>query len=90
MIYKEKDSPVMAEFGKGDINIVHVGGFNKAAVIFKNDIPKPIGTESSEWMGKSIEEVYPDIVMSFTRVESIDILISELEAAKKLLTVGNP
>ena len=56
----------------------------KAGVIFVNDKPQPIGT-NIVIAGCKVADVAPDAVMTFTSVESIEVVERALSKAKILL-----
>lgn len=84
-INKEKPNAVM-EFGTGDICIA--GGYIEneryGIVGFVNQSVREIGEVGDIKAGKHEFEEF-DIMMEFSKVESIDVLIKELEKAKRYM-----
>ena len=88
MINKNKEQTKL-EFRNGDIGIasgftVEDNELEKVFVVFDNQEPRKIGP------GSSIESGWVDIkdfpvIMTFTKAESIDAVISQLEEAKMYL-----
>lgn len=85
--YGISENATVADFGNGDI-IVSSGwvvGEPKACVMFYGDIPNEIGKDHPERHLKSTDEIKQDIIFTFTKPESIDVLIEALEEAKNNL-----
>jgi hypothetical protein len=85
MIKKNKEY-IRLEFGNGDICVA--GGYtehenNKITgfVLFTNQDPREIGSKGIVKVGEVNLEDYP-VVMTFSKKESIDVIIKELEEAK--------
>ena len=87
MIVKNEEQ-VILEFGNGDICIA--GGYSKnedkktGFVIFTNQEPREKGHVGDIKSGEVDLEEYP-IIMTFSKKESIDVVIKELEAAKSYM-----
>ena len=87
MIIKN-DEHIRLEFGTGDICIA--GGYSdnedskEGFVIFTQQEPREIGSEGVIKVGEINPEEYP-IVMIFTKKESIDAVIEQLEKAKSYM-----
>lgn len=79
-----KDVTVL-EFGKGDIQVQPALGEDYAAVLYKTDEPHLIGTEH-ETKGKDSDWFKTEIAMTFTNVDSIDVVIKKLTEARSYLT----
>jgi|11BtaG_2_1085332.scaffolds.fasta_scaffold06836_9 hypothetical protein len=79
-----KDVTVL-EFGKGDIQVQPSLGDDYTAVLFKTDEINPIGTEH-ETKGKDSDWFKTEIAMTFTNVESLDVVVKKLKEARKYLT----
>lgn len=72
-------------FGTGDIHIVSscTTDGETGYVVFENQHPpRPIGKNPDGFNKEFIPEEYP-VIMTFTKVESIDALIDELLNAKE-------
>ena len=72
---------MVLEFGNGDIGISGGNSLQDSklgVVVFNNIEPREIGLNS----GFDEEAIYP-LIMTFTKKESIDVLIGELLRAKK-------
>ena len=87
MIIKD-DNQTRLEFGTGDIGIasgytVAEGETESVFVVFDNQDPRKIGNGSSIATGYVFDD-YP-VVMTFTKKESIDAVIEELERAKSYM-----
>lgn len=78
--------------GYGDVNIgAGYGKYDKSLgvlVITEGDKDKPIGvvTEHNPPLNVKSEEV--DVMMIFSKVESVDVVIRNLEKVKKLMKEG--
>lgn len=94
MIIKNEEQ-IKLEFGNGDISIA--GGYSTykkrcsidpdiktGFVIFENQEPRDIGSIGVTKTGEVELNDYP-VVMTFTKKESIDVLIGELEKAKSYM-----
>lgn len=89
MIYEDFDYgnlniKTVLEFGFGDIRIVNAKGEDgHASVMFKNNgEPSLIGTSYPTQVMTS-DDYAPDMIMIFTKKESIDIVIEYLQKAKE-------
>jgi len=87
MIKKNKEHTRL-EFGNGDICVA--GGYTDYGdrrtgfVIFTNQEPREIGSAGIVKAGEVNLEDYP-VVMTFSKKESIDVVIGQLEQAKSLM-----
>jgi hypothetical protein len=85
MLKVRKDSTVMIEFGASDICIT--GGDSSQSeyglVTLTNQKPRPIGTPGIHGAGSDVSPKNVDVWITFTNKESIDVLIHELEEAKR-------
>ena len=88
MIKKNKEHTRL-EFGNGDICVA--GGYtehenNKITgfVLFTNQDPREIGSKGVVKAGEVNLEDYP-VVMTFSKKESIDVVIKQLENAKSFM-----
>ena len=87
MIIKNNEH-IRLEFGTGDICIA--GGYSEneggreGFVIFTQQEPREIGSEGVIKKGIINLEEYP-IIMTFTKKESIDVVIGQLEKAKSFM-----
>ena len=87
MIINNHDKQVELEFGKGDIcvNGGHfLGGNNEriGMVAFSNQAPRDIGSVGDIKAGQECKVGDFPVVMTFTKIESIDVLINALQHAK--------
>ena len=92
MITTNKEN-VILEFGNGDICIAggytkNEGGTYDGLVIFANQAPREIGEVGDIQAGEVDLEEYP-IIMTFSKKESIDVIIDELEKAKLYIDLSN-
>ena len=83
MIIKNKKQTKL-EFGKGDICIA--GGYTtgdkvKGFVVFENQDPRRIGSPGVTKKGEIDLNDY-DVIMTFSKKESIDALIAQLELTR--------
>ncbi len=84
----KNEQQVKLEFGNGDICIA--GGYTDDGdkktgfVIFTNQEPREIGSAGVIKKGEVYLEEYP-ILMTFSKKESIDAVIGQLEQAKSLM-----
>lgn len=76
------------EFGKGDIQVIPATGDDYECVMFRNDSEKPIGTYTNV-EGFDSDIFKPQVVMTFTNPDSIDVVIEKLNYAKSLLESRN-
>ena len=74
--------PTFAEFGKGDIAVMHGLNDDHVALILKNTRSFEIGSTNTFQQGDSSDNIFPEIVMVFDKIESIDVMIEQLELAK--------
>jgi hypothetical protein len=85
MIKVRKEGTVMIEFGAGDICIT--GGDTSQSeyglVTLTNQKPRTIGMPGIHGAGSDVSPKNVDVWISFSEKESIDVLIHELEEAKK-------
>lgn len=79
---------MLAEFGYGDIT-PFVGNNSKdgvVSILFKSTTPSQIGEIHSDMENlRSIEDIKPELIFTFSKTESIDVIINSLKLAKKLL-----
>lgn len=75
----------LAEFGKGDIQVIDAKGDNYAAVLFRNDIPHKIGDTDPSTAGITTDQFKPEIVLLFDNIESIDVVIEAFLNARNTL-----
>lgn len=76
----------IVELGNGDVKVgyTHSKEEKYVAVIFSNDEPKPIGTAHNT-AGTTTNETPPQAMLSFTKVESIEVVERALNKAKIML-----
>lgn len=92
MIRVHKDKPnAILEFGTGDICIASGYSDNReyGMVSFKNQKSREIGSEGDIKNGLHYDEEF-DVKMSFTKTESIDVLIEKLKEAKEFMLDKTP
>jgi hypothetical protein len=84
----KKDAQIELQFGKGDICIA--GGYFKGEnmekiglVTFTDQEPRAIGFEGTIKGGMSYLVGKFPVIMTFTKTESIDVVIEQLLQAKK-------
>lgn len=79
------EKQIKIEFGKGDIRIVSSGELDGSVgyLALENQVSKPIG-KNKEPEDNFSPDKYP-ILMSFTKVESIDALIGELQRVRDIM-----
>jgi hypothetical protein len=81
---KMETKPIVLQFGEGKIAVA-VTDFGW--LLFNNvEDEHEIGSENPNAIGMTIEELDPDIVFSFSKVESIDVLIDLLMLAREQIT----
>jgi hypothetical protein len=78
------------EFGFGDIDVMDASGHGYTTVMFKGTQCKPIGYENNNVIGMTATNVAPDVIMTFTKPESIDVLLEKLHYAKEELLIMQP
>jgi len=87
MIKRENES-VKLEFGTGDICVaggyIEQEGYKIGVVIFANQDPREIGSPGIVKAGEGSLDDYP-VVMTFSKKESIDVVIKKLEEAKSYM-----
>ncbi len=89
MIWKNENGTVMIEMGQGDVGM----GLGKRAghpysdelVIYQNGKGE-IGRPDTKSVGKSTDEINPDVRFVFHRIESLDVLIERLQALRAEMT----
>jgi hypothetical protein len=76
--------PTLLAFGKGDIAVMPaISSDGYAQVMFKNDEPHQINVEVPGYpVGKILNDIEPEVMMVFDKVESIEVVIWALEKAK--------
>lgn len=77
--------PCLVEFGKGDVAVMD--GINEyhACVMFKNASPGEIGAADTYIKGQTSDEIGPELIMVFNKIESIDVVIGKLKLCKRSL-----
>jgi hypothetical protein len=97
MIYKnqtigESDNVTVAEFGSGDILVGAAYAKNQPMsflLLFNNDKVEEIGV-SSLGVSEAINNGLPyEIVLSFTKVESIDVVVETLTKMKNKMLLDS-
>ena len=82
-----------AEFGIGDIKITKAkmeGDIHQSMIILYSQQAKEIGHEDNDWDGMSTDSLpIPDIVLRFTKPESITALIHSLCELQKEVFKNN-
>ena len=76
----------MIELGNGDVKIASLRfqDDKQVGVEFVNDIPNPIGTKHNT-AGTTTDESNPQVILSFTNIESIEVVEKALNKAKVIL-----
>lgn len=92
MIFKNVDyaatsGVTLLEFGLGDICMMCIeandtDGGPLGGLIFKATEPHPIGHDDASVLGKTTDDIQPEVIMTFSKVESIDVLIERLQMAR--------
>ena len=73
------------DLGNGDVKVSDTTHLEeKTGVVFWNDTPKPIG-ETDDSAGKTTDETGIDVIIHFTKVESIEVVERALLRAKSKL-----
>ena len=74
---------MLIELGNGDLQVasVHSPVDKYSGVQFVNDIPRPIGTKHNT-VGLTSDEDPPDAMITFTSIESIEVVQEKLKEAK--------
>jgi len=80
------------QFGRGDIAMTvflnkpeHTG----VGLGFANSEPHVIGDTDDSMAGKTLAEIAPEVYMHFNSIDSIDVVIERLQAAKALFESNN-
>lgn len=86
---KRENKSVKLEFGTGDICVAggyieQEKGYKIGVVIFANQEPREIGSPGIIKAGEVNLDDYP-IIMTFSKKESIDVVIRKLEEAKSFM-----
>lgn len=84
-IVDECEGITVMEFGSGDIGVTHVIGQDYTGVLFKNQESREIGSPETLKEGITVKEYETEVAMTFTNVESINVVIGQLQQAKMLL-----
>ena len=76
----------MIELGNGDVKVaaLRFQDDKQVGVEFVNDVPNPIGKKHNT-SGTTTDESNPQVILSFTNVESIDVVERALNKAKVML-----
>lgn len=82
------NGPTVAEFGSGDIIVNTITPGNGESYPFGITMinapePTPPGTDCPNYDGVSVEALGPQVVLTFTKSESFDTVISRLQLAKE-------
>lgn len=87
MIKVYDDKQVVITFGSGDIFVG--GGDNLQSkigiVVLQNQEATPIGKHPTRKPGETIQHKDVDCLIQFTKIESIDVVISALQDAKRCM-----
>jgi hypothetical protein len=83
----------LAEFGNGDIEVIAakqiVTGFPN--ILLKNSEPHPIGTDHHRQEGTTTDELEAfEVCLTFSKPESIDVLIGKLQEVKEFFHSNPP
>ena len=80
------ENVALIELGEGDIQVAYTlhPGESKVCLCFKNDIKRPIGS-SHKIKGKSTDEFALDAMLTFTTMESLEVVEKHLLLAKDKL-----
>ena len=87
-----KDDVTVIELGSGDVKIQNVqypttekqAGF--IAISFTNDTPHEIGFDHGDGGAIPLDEWHPDVILSFFKLESLEVLQEQLNIAREKLT----
>ena len=83
--YSEVENVTVIELGNGDVKVADTTHLDeKTGVVFWNDVPRPIG-ETTDSYGKTTDETGIDVIIHFTKVESIEVVERALVRAKNEL-----
>jgi len=76
----------LIELGKGDVQVAYVQSKEGkyVGIGFVNDKPQPIGTQHNT-VGTTTDYSKPDALLTFTKVESIEVVEEALKKAKIVL-----
>ena len=86
MITKYENQTIL-KFGTGDI-CINTGLLEDAGVglaTFKNQTPREIGSLGDVQIGEEVSLDIFDVVMKFTRIESIDVVLRALNEVKEIM-----
>ena len=78
---------LVLEFGKGTIQVQPASGEGYECLMFKSDDENPIGTEH-QTKGKNSDWFKPEVVMTFTNLESLQVVMNALETVKNEMILG--
>ena len=84
----KQEEQVKIEFGRGDIRIISSGRVDGSVgylALENQDPPRPIGKNMDQEGDSFSPDRYP-VLMSFTKVESVDVLIGELERVRNIMS----
>lgn len=89
--YQNGDYAIVAEFGQGDLLVgPATSDIWPAVIIQDNQQKEKVGTLHPEVMGKTIDTIPGNkIILTFSNVDSVDIVIDSLMEVKKHL-INNP
>jgi hypothetical protein len=76
------------ELGKGDVLISPAVGQNKdyVCIMFSNqEKAHPIGEETTDTVGKTSDDIKPQVVIFFDNIQSIDVLMWACREAKRAI-----
>ena len=94
MIYVDASNPKMkvAKFGFGSVSVCPTNNGNTMianGVFLHDDVARPIGTKNSEEKGRDVRSFdVESILLSFENVESLDVLLNDLQIVRKGMLEG--
>lgn len=89
----KNDNVTVIELGRGDVKIQNVqypsteqqSGF--IAISFTNDVPHEIGFDHKDGGVVPLDKWNPDVLISFFKLESLEVLQDQLNIAREQLTL---
>jgi len=74
---------ICIEFGNGTVNTILSSGNDYKGLLLKSQDKTEIGYSSSEYQGKRTEYFEPEAALLFRNIESLQVVIDQLEIIKK-------
>jgi len=85
----DREGITLMKFGTGDIGVTHVVHDDYTGVAFKNQESRDVGSAENLGKNMTISRFNTEVMMTFDKPESIDVVIEQLQKAKTELEKAN-